>query len=72
MTCGGIIFLVTMFAAAAWLSDVVGSVWPLGLAGVLFILLIAWRFFEFFAQRDQMKRLDRAYESEMRRQQNDD
>ena len=72
MTCGGIIFLMAMFAAAAWLSDVVGSVWPLGVAGVLLIFFIAWRFFEFNAQRDQMKRLDRAFEAEMRRQQDND
>ena len=67
MTCGGILFLIAMFVAAAWLSDVVGSVWPMGVAGVLLILFIAWRFFEYNAQRDQIKRIDRAFEAEMRR-----
>ncbi len=61
-----------MFIAAAWVSDLVGSVWPLGVAGVLLILFIAWRFFEYNAQRDQMRRLDRAFEAELRRQENED
>ena len=61
-----------MFFAAAWLSDVVGSVWPLGVAGVLLILFIAWRFFEYNAQRDEMRRIDRAFEAEMRRARDDD
>jgi hypothetical protein len=72
MTCGGVIFLAAMFIAAAWVSDLVGSVWPLGVAGVLLILFIAWRFFEYNAQRDQMRRLDRAFEAELRRQENED
>lgn len=72
MTCGGILFLIAMFVAGAWLSDVVGSVWPLGLAGVLLILFIAWRFFEYNAQRDEMRRIDRAFEAEMRRTQESD
>ena len=61
-----------MFFAAAWLSDVVGSVWPLGVAGVLLILFIAWRFFEYNAQRDELRRIDRAFEAEMRRAREDD
>jgi positive regulator of sigma E activity len=72
MTCGGLIFLAGMFIAAAWLSDVVGSVWPLGVAGVLLLLSIAWRFFEYYARRDEIKRLDAIYEEEMRRNRDQD
>lgn len=59
-------FIGAMFAAAFWLSDVVGSIWPVGVAGVLLIVFIAWRFIEYNAQRDQMKRLDAYFDAKLR------
>ena len=72
MTFGGLIFLTAMFIAAAWLSDVVGSIWPFGVAGVILLLLIGWRFVGYFVQRDEIKRLDAIFEDEMRRNRDKD
>jgi predicted tellurium resistance membrane protein TerC len=66
MTCGGIIFIGAMFAAAFWLSDVVGSIWPVGVAGVFLISFIAWRFVEYNAQRDRIKKLDDYFDAKWR------
>ncbi len=66
MTCGGIVFIAAMFAAAFWVSDMVNSVWPIGVAGLLLIAFIAWRFIEYNAQRDQIKRLDSYFDAKWR------
>ena len=55
-----------MFAAAFWVSDMVNSVWPIGVAGLLLIAFIAWRFIEYNAQRDQIKRLDSYFDAKWR------
>jgi hypothetical protein len=70
MTCGGIIFMGGLFIGAIWLSDEVGSVWPLWVAGAIFVSLIAWRFFEYFHQRGRIKRLDAIFEKQWRDEQN--
>jgi hypothetical protein len=66
MTCGGIFFIVLLVIGASWLSDQVNSAWPLWVVGVLIILFIAWRVFEYVYQRRMVNRFDVAMESALR------
>jgi hypothetical protein len=59
MTCGGIVFIVAMFVGAVWLGDQLHSLWPVNIAIVIFVLLVAARIFEFVYQRNQHKRIYR-------------
>jgi energy-coupling factor transporter transmembrane protein EcfT len=59
MTCGGILFIVALFVGAAWLGDQLNSSWPVNVAIAIFILLVAWRIFEFVYQRNEHKRIYR-------------
>jgi hypothetical protein len=59
MTCGGIVFVVAMFVGAVWLGDQLNSPWPVNVAVGIFVLLVAWRIFEFVHQRNEHKRVYR-------------
>ena len=51
MTCGGITFILAIFIGAIWLSSEIGAEWPFWVAVAILAISIAWRIFEYVAQR---------------------
>lgn len=62
MTFGGVLAALLLVVGAVWMSNEVGSNWPITVALTITGVSVAWRGLEYMNARSQVRQLDRAFE----------